>query len=235
MDKYFDGNYYYKIRKETFWQIVAWTIIITLGTVLLFQLRIKHNNRGEYIEIEYQHLKSKLNNIEECCLCGNNAQSLMGYYRKFDTIGVISLNDWYVIDLRLKNYDSQGNESEANGGTSMWHMNIKNISCDGTSTASRGMADVCISLPENYKLNEEFLENNLCLNCLRKVTETLEHSYFENEKSETIPLCVIDFETLELYSMQNHYRAYSVRDYWVELDFNEENEINLSTYYLPER
>ena len=97
------------------------------------------------------------------------------------------------------------------------------------------MANVSISLPEDYRLNEDFLENNLCSNCLSKVAETLEHSYFENEKSDTIPLCVIDFETLELYSMQNHHKAYFVRDYWVELDFDEENEINLSAYYLPER
>ena len=114
-------------------------------------------------------------------------------------------------------------------------MNDENISYDGTRTSSRGMANVSISLPEDYRLNEDFLENNLCSNCLSKVAETLEHSYFENEKSDTIPLCVIDFETLELYSMQNHHKAYFVRDYWVELDFDEENEINLSAYYLPER
>ena len=33
----------------------------------------------------------------------------MEYYRKFDTIGLISLNDWYVIDFPLKNYDENGN------------------------------------------------------------------------------------------------------------------------------
>lgn len=235
MDNYFDGNYYYKIRKKTFWQIVVWVVIIMFGISLLSQIKPKGDNRGERIEIDYRHLNSKLSNVDECCLCGNNARSLMGYYRKFDTIGVVSLNDWYIIDLRLKNYDSQGNESKADNGSGMWHMNDENISYDGTRTSSRGMANVSISLPEDYRLNEDFLENNLCSNCLSKVAETLEHSYFENEKSDTIPLCVIDFETLELYSMQNHYRAYSVRDYWVELDFNEENEINLSAYYLPER
>ena len=78
------------------------------------------------------------------------------------------------------------------------------------------MTDLQISLPEDYKLNEKFLESNLCPRCLSKVTKTLEHSYFKNEKFEAIPLCVIDFETLELYSMQKHHKAYFVRDYWVE-------------------
>lgn len=235
MDNYFDGSYYYKIRKKTFWRIVVWTVIILFGGFLLLQMKSKGDNRCERIEVDYKHLESKLDNIEECCLCGSNARSLMDYYHKFDTIGVISLNDWYVIDLRLKNYDSQGNESKTDSGTSMWHAKNKNISYDGTSTASRGMADIRISLPEDYKLNEEFLENNLCADCLSNVARILEHSYFENEESETIPLCIVDFKTLELYPIQNHYRAYFIRDYWVELDFGKENEITLFAYYLPKR
>ena len=81
MDNYFDGNYYYKIRKKTFWQIVVWVVIIMFGISLLSQIKPKGDNRGERIEIDYQHLKSKLDNVDECCLCGNNARSLMGYYR----------------------------------------------------------------------------------------------------------------------------------------------------------
>ena len=34
----------------------------------------------------------------------------MSYNKNFDTIGLISLNDWYVIDFPLKNYDENGNE-----------------------------------------------------------------------------------------------------------------------------
>lgn len=234
MDNYFDGNYY-KIRKKTFWRIVFCVAIIALGAALLFRAKAISSNRGEHIEVNYAHLKSKLENTEECCLCGNNPRSLMSYYRKFDTIGVVSLNDWYVIDLRLKEYDNQGNEIKANKGSSLWQTDNENISYNGTSTASRGMADLQISFPEGYKLNEKFLESNLCPSCLSKVVETLEHSFFKNEKLEAIPLCVIDFETLELYSMQKHHKAYFIRDYWVELDFDEENEMNLSAYYLPER
>ena len=35
---------------------------------------------------------------------------MMDYYRKFDTVGLISLNDWYVLDFQLKAYDENGNE-----------------------------------------------------------------------------------------------------------------------------
>ena len=54
------------------------------------------------------------------------------------------------------------------------------------------------------------------------------------EKKETIPLCLIDFETLEVYSMQDFYRGYFVRDYWVQLDFIDD-KIELEAFYLPVR
>jgi len=41
----------------------------------------------------------------------------MSYNKNFDTIGLISLNDWYVIDFPLKNYDENGNEIESAAST----------------------------------------------------------------------------------------------------------------------
>ena len=79
MDNYFDGNYYYKIQKKNFWKIVVWAAIIAFSVSALLQIRSKGNNRGERIEVNYDHLESRLDNTEECCLCGNNAKSLMGY------------------------------------------------------------------------------------------------------------------------------------------------------------
>lgn len=43
----------------------------------------------------------------------------MGYYRNLDTIGLISLNDWYVLEFRLKNSgDDRHNRGEENYTTS---------------------------------------------------------------------------------------------------------------------
>jgi len=54
-------------------------------------------------------------------LCGDSNQSFVGYYRKFDKIGVISLNDWYVLPFQLKNYDEQGNEMKEETFTNMFY------------------------------------------------------------------------------------------------------------------
>ena len=64
--------------------------------------------------------------------------------------------------------------------------------------------------------------------------KTLEHINNEEGKEDTIPLCLIDFETLELHSMQGLYTGYFVRDYWVEFNFTDEY-IELDAYYLPVR
>ena len=42
----------------------------------------------------------------------------------------------------------------------------------------------------------------------------------------------MDFETLDIYPVQKMNRAYSVRDYWVDLDYND-SEIEIDVYYLP--
>lgn len=55
----------------------------------------------------------------------------------------------------------------------------------------------------------------------------------ENEKKEPIPLCLIDFDTLEVYSLQDYYRSYFIRDYYVEMDLDQ-NEVEIEVFYLPE-
>ena len=37
-----------------------------------------------------------------------------------------------------------------------------------------------------------------------------------------------------IYPMQNKYVGYFIRDYWIEMDFDE-NKVEVGAYYLPER
>lgn len=86
---------------------------------------------------------------------------------------------------------------------------------------------------EKYKLNTRFLEKHLCQECLEKVAGSLQYWKKENEKKEPIPLCLIDFDTLEVYSLQDYYRSYFIRDYYVEMDLDQ-NEVEIEVFYLPE-
>lgn len=182
--------HYYHIRISVFWGIIG--VFVALIAIVYFKEAIYDRwlRSGGREEISFAETESKLENTEECFLCGNSNQSLMGYYRKFDTIGVISLNDWYVFDFHLKNYDEEGKEIvEDNCGTSMTSGNTGEICYMSHGSPSRGMASIDITLPDDYKLDTEMIQNNLCQSCLDKVTDSLNYSKWKNEKKEAIPLC----------------------------------------------
>ena len=233
---------YIRIRKDILCKIIISIVLIILAGLLVFQIhnRIEEKKANEYtpveyVDITYEDLKSKVTDKEDCFICGSPEMSLMPYYRKFDTLGIISLNDCYGIDLGLKAYDEVEKEMSDEGSTSIRSTSLDNVKYTVHSTASRGMADIEITVTEDVRLDTKNLEKNLCSDCLPKVAEVLEHSYKKGEeKKETIPLCLIDFETLEVYSMQDFYRGYFVRDYWVQLDFIDD-KIELEAFYLPVR
>ena len=88
-----------------------------------------------------------------------------------------------------------------------------------------------ISTPKLSTYDETIVKKNLCQGCLDKVTETLEGN-FEEGKEDYLPFCLVDFKTLDIYPVQKTKRSYSVRDYWIELDYDD-SEIELDVYYLP--
>lgn len=229
---------YYRIPKAVFWiSIIVVVVLVTAMSMKIIDLQDMNNvkveeSAAETFHMEYGNIESMLENEEECYLCGNSNRSLMGYYRKFDTVGIIGLNEWYVLDLRLKEYDGSGNPIEASSGTSDSFGNTSGMNFNVKATPSRGMASATIS-SSNGMFEKEEVQNNLCQECLDKVTSTLEGN-FEKGKEEYLPFCLVDFATLEVYPLQKRNGAYTVRDYWVELDHNE-SEIKIDVYYLPER
>ena len=50
-------------------------------------------------------VESKLKDPKQCWLCGSHERSMMGYFRKFDDLGVICTNQWYVMDMHIRNHD----------------------------------------------------------------------------------------------------------------------------------
>ena len=230
---------YYRIRASVFWTAIIVTgLLFSVIICALFKSENKNaadTNSAEHIEtmhMEYGSISSKLKNTEECYLCGSHANSLMGYYRKFDTVGIIGLNQWYVLDLRLQAHDENGNKIEDSSGSSTSMGNTSGMDYYVSTIASRGRASATISSTDGM-FNKKVVENHLCQVCLDKVTDTLD-GYFEKGKEEYLPFCLVDFETLEMYPMQKMNVSYSVRDYWVELD-HQDDEVEVKVYYLPER
>lgn len=225
---------YYHIRASIFWSSI---VAVGLMCILVFSLNFYVGTETESTEhktskrVEYGTIISQLKNSDECYLCGNSNLSLMGYYRKFDTVGIIGLNEWYVLDLRLKEYDENGDEMVQQDHSKTLFGNSQGVDYYVNSTPSRGMATATIS-SDNGIFDEKIIRQNLCQNCLDKVTDTLE-TYCEVEtQEEYVPFCIVDFETLKLYPLQKQNRGYFVRDYWVDIEQKGE-EIEIQVFYLP--
>lgn len=220
---------YYSIRVGVFWICLVTLVIIFASTILLISRA--NGKTEETVRTEYGAIVSELENEDECYLCGSSDASMMDYYRKFDTVGVIGLNQWVVMDLRLKEYDSEGNCVEKEGSSSA-HNSMQGVEYTIESTPSRGKASATIKSTDGM-FYESTVKKHLCQQCLDKVVSTLQRDTVDGAK-DFLPFCVVDFETLELYPVQREQHSYFVRDYWVQIESIDE-EIELEVFYLPEK
>ena len=105
---------YYHIKKDLFWCTVLLAVSFLIGYVIhqhhgiFLTHSLKTDGPKERTEVTFDDLQSNLKDISTCYLCGSSDYSMMDYYRKFDTVGLISLNDWYILDFQLKAYDENG-------------------------------------------------------------------------------------------------------------------------------
>lgn len=220
---------YYSIRASVMWLSVTLCVLSIVCTTVMF-LGKRNVLQPETVYAEYGSITSKLKDEEQCYLCGTSDECTMDYYRKLDTIGIIGLNQWHILDLRLKEYDSEGNFVEKEGSSSDYGS-MQGVEYSVSATPSRGMSNVTIESTDGM-FNERVVEQHLCQECLDKVLGTLARDVV-NGKEEYFPFCLVDFETLELYPVQREKQSYFIRDYWVEIECGE--EIEIAAYYLPEK
>lgn len=226
--------------------ILAGTVCLVIGSMGGYWLRDTGITETDASETEVAEsmpwaykpqpaAKSRLKNLEECYLCGSSAQSLMDLFQKYEDLGVICVNDWYVLDMRIRNHDDDGNLTGAQG-----HINITSgglgqgkHSYYCSPNSDRGISDVTIYDGDDDVFDVARVKGHLCQTCLDKVLGVMEVYAPENEPARPRDLCLVDFQTLELYSLQGDYSAYTVRDYYVQIDDSREGEVRISAFYTP--
>ena len=177
---------------------------------------------------------------EECYVCGNCENSLVSYYAKRDSVGIIYWNKPSVSDTEVRVYEDNGNEIFKQEHTSMKVRTFgeENGSIAVCGTPERGFSNVTIKYTEKDKINFENVSTLLCQDCLNKVV----HFYTDQkncggDRAATTGYCLIDFTTRQLYTLSDPYRGYYIRDYYVTFDIceGEESYIELFIFYAPER
>lgn len=179
-------------------------------------------------------VKSLLADEKKCWLCGNHNRSLMGYFRKFNDVGIICTNSWYVLDFKVRNHDEDGNFiSEQGGNRSGWVSNGEGeCTFFSNEMSDRGISQVTATYGENSYFDITKVQGHLCQECLDKMLAVMETYGYEDEPARPRDLCLVDFQTLELYPLQKHNLGYFVRDYYIMVNSGEE-ETKVHAIYAP--
>jgi hypothetical protein len=222
--------WYYRKERAVWWKrlslVLMLLLLCTMFAPRIWQCLISRTTGL----VTWPEMESRLEDSSACFLCGEDAQSMISYYRQYDTIGLISLNDWYVMDLGMQ---SGGEDTESSGeiGASFATTNTGLVQMRTESVSRKSRTSVQVSWPVDTVPNLDFLEAHLCQNCLDKTADTLTVSKSRYEKKTPLPFCLVDFRTMELYALQDWCTEYSIRDYWVDLQYSEEG-IRIRTYHL---
>lgn len=225
-----ENDKYYRIRRELAWGAGALTILVVAA--LAFGGGKRSEDTAENPVKEKRVLleaESQLADVEECYLCGNADKSLMGYFRQFDDLGIISVNQWYVLDMGILPHEGEEDLSSGGTRTGMTGTGEGGDFFISTQIPSRGISEVEISYGEDSIFDVDRVREILCQRCLDKLLEVMET--YEGEPRD---LCLVDFQTLELYSLQEHYQSHFIRDYYVRLDETEDG-LEVEAVYAPKK
>ena len=185
------------------------------------------SRESKQCQVIQEAVKSTLDNKEECCLCGSNSRSLMGMYRGKDDLGIISLNNWYVLDMGVgKDADGivDGQNSSRITATGedgcIFHVDQNH---------ARRISEVRIEFGEGNYFDVDKVRGYICQTCLDKLLDVID---VDVDSGCPTGLCMIDFQTQELYSLQNQYVTYYIRDYYVKIESGEDKIV--TAVYAPE-
>ena len=95
---------------------------------------------------------------------------------------------------------------------------------------ARRISEVRIEYGEENYFDVDKVRGYLCQACLDKLIDVID-GYGDSECP--IGLCMIDFQTQELYSLQEQYVTYYIRDYYVKIESGEDKIV--TAVYAPEQ
>lgn len=147
-------------------------------------------------------------------------------YQGEDDLGIISLNNWYVLDMGVGKAEDE----------TMSGQNSSRITATGEGGCifhvdqnhARRISEVRIEYDEENYFDVDKVRGYLCQTCLDKLIDVIDVC---GDSECPVALCMIDFQTQELYSLQEQYVTYYIRDYYVKIESDEEKIV--TAVYAP--
>ena len=134
--------------------------------------------KGTWERKEQPPANSTLDNPAECYLCGNHNRSLMSMFRGKDDLGVICVNDWYVMNMQIRDLDGMG-------GSGFGRMTGDEGSCSFQTdrNPNRGISKVTVEYGTDSIFDVEKVRGHLCQTCLDQLLEVMDSYGYEGEDS----------------------------------------------------
>lgn len=180
---------------------------------------------------------------EGCFICGKHSESLMPYYEKKDSIGLIHWNSGMLMDTEVRTYDDEGNEvisQESNMKTNSFGDKGGTVMIN--PMPNHGISEVMVTYTKKDEVNFDLLKQKLCQGCLDQVIGFYvdQKNFGEDGHVATTGYCLVDFQTKQLYSLSDPYSVYFIRDYYINYEIKEDNggagnRIEIQIFYAPER
>lgn len=158
----------------------------------------------------------------------------MGHYQGTDDLGGICVNQWYILALGIRSFEDKAEwDRKQNGSrTSRFGTGEGGDFFQVSQDFSRGIVEVTIDYGEDSIFDADSVKDDLCQKCLDKLLDVMGSYGSLSEAEQARDLCLIDFQTMELYALQEHNRSYFICDYYVWIDM-EDNEAEVRAFYMP--
>lgn len=197
-------------------------LILLLGCACLLACS---NNQD--LKTEEPHIIEVFSQIDEssCYLCYPPSNSLLNLYAGGNSIGILSLNTFDLMDLDIVPFNDNGTiDFTPVGQISISMRSFEDAYFRFSNHPDRRYVDVTIDYKDTLPaVDYDFLSTQLCQSCLNEVLE-LENEVFDRELD--MPCYVlIDFSTKKLYSICQWQRGYYIEDYVVKLSHKREDDL----------
>lgn len=212
------------------------TLLVLLG-IIVFLTGCKNETVPETTDAKTEYEIECVSKISDsdCCICGSNNRSMMGYYRKSGMVGLVCLNTMNISTLDTRLYSNDGTKiiDSSSGSMNTSHGDGEcRFSVSGIP--NRGIMEATVYYGEKEETDFDKIKEFLCQSCLDKVEAMyVDEMELSDGKGRFPEVCLIDFATNELYTLGEHHYGYWIRDFWVHIDHNEDQS-NIMVIYAPE-
>ena len=166
---------------------------------------------------------------KECFLCGDHSKSTHSQYWKQDNIGIVHLNTFDFLPLRINRYNDAGEITAESLGI----MESSGLYRDDTYVNSmthpdRGYASVEITSVK-YKIDRTSIQTHLCENCI----QSMNCVYWSEEAPPEF--AVVNFSEKTIRPLDKALTWFFSGNFGISCEYEEDGDIDLLIAYLPPR